>query len=222
MPGMSGSGNMIPQSRTTMRPSSSMHAQLRPISPRPPRKMMRTGSGKRPARRGRRQRRARRARGGESTSRAWSVELGGAAPSGSRHWPAGRPRHAARRLGRQRVRVGLARLEVVGLEQPGVERAAPVGVALERRRPPSRPISTPAQCDGHAHRTDGAHGQQGQGQGVVAAVDLEPVGGLGRRAGPSRRGRRRRLSRRRCWARRGPGRSMVSRAILRPARTGMS
>ena len=42
MPGMSGSGNMIPQSSTTIRPSSSMHAQFRPISPSPPRKMTRT------------------------------------------------------------------------------------------------------------------------------------------------------------------------------------
>src|SRR5579871_2357774 len=40
---MSGSGNMIPQSRTTMRPSTSMQAQLRPISPSPPRKTTRTG-----------------------------------------------------------------------------------------------------------------------------------------------------------------------------------
>src|SRR3984957_4055701 len=47
---MSGSGNMIPMASTTMRPLSSKHAQLRPISPRPPRKMMRTESGKRPAR----------------------------------------------------------------------------------------------------------------------------------------------------------------------------
>src|SRR6202789_4317148 len=41
---MSGSGNMIPQSRTMMRPSTSMQAQLRPISPSPPRKTTRTGA----------------------------------------------------------------------------------------------------------------------------------------------------------------------------------
>ena len=45
MPGMSGSGNMMPQSRTTMRPSTSMQAQFRPISPSPPRKTTRTGFG---------------------------------------------------------------------------------------------------------------------------------------------------------------------------------
>src|SRR3984885_9557787 len=44
-PGMSGSGNMMPQSRTRMRPSTSMQAQFRPISPRPPRKTTRTGFG---------------------------------------------------------------------------------------------------------------------------------------------------------------------------------
>ena len=43
MPGMSGSGNMMPQSRTRMRPSTSMQAQFRPISPSPPRKTIRTG-----------------------------------------------------------------------------------------------------------------------------------------------------------------------------------
>src|ERR1041385_5770993 len=40
---MSGSGNMIPQSMSRIRSSTSMQAQLRPISPRPPRKTTRTG-----------------------------------------------------------------------------------------------------------------------------------------------------------------------------------
>src|SRR5664280_2625386 len=39
---MSGSGNMIPTSSTRILPSTSMHAQLRPISPRPPRNTTRT------------------------------------------------------------------------------------------------------------------------------------------------------------------------------------
>src|SRR5689334_3936486 len=43
MPGMSASGNMIPQSTTRIRPSTSMQKQFRPISPRPPRKTIRTG-----------------------------------------------------------------------------------------------------------------------------------------------------------------------------------
>src|SRR6516225_4108649 len=44
MPGISMSGNINPQSRIMIRPATSTHAQLRPISPRPPRKTMRTGS----------------------------------------------------------------------------------------------------------------------------------------------------------------------------------
>src|SRR3954451_5663025 len=39
---MSTSGNMIPQSTTRIRPSTSRQKQFRPISPRPPRKTMRT------------------------------------------------------------------------------------------------------------------------------------------------------------------------------------
>src|SRR4051794_4405209 len=40
------SGNISPQSRMMILPSTSMHAQLRPISPSPPRKTIRTGSAK--------------------------------------------------------------------------------------------------------------------------------------------------------------------------------
>src|SRR5882757_5664906 len=42
MPGMSASGNMIPQSTTRMRSSTSRQKQFRPISPSPPRKTIRT------------------------------------------------------------------------------------------------------------------------------------------------------------------------------------
>src|SRR4051812_15745148 len=45
MPGISRSGNMSPQSSSMIRPSTSMQAQLRPISPSPPRKTIRTGLG---------------------------------------------------------------------------------------------------------------------------------------------------------------------------------
>src|SRR4029079_13271252 len=44
MPGMSASGNINPQSTTRMRPSTSRQKQFRPISPRPPRKTIRTAS----------------------------------------------------------------------------------------------------------------------------------------------------------------------------------
>ena len=42
MPGMSASGNMIPQSTTRIRPSTSKQKQFRPISPSPPRNTIRT------------------------------------------------------------------------------------------------------------------------------------------------------------------------------------
>src|ERR1700737_1649619 len=45
MPSMSMSGNINPTSSSMMRPSTSMHAQFRPISPSPPRKVTTTGSG---------------------------------------------------------------------------------------------------------------------------------------------------------------------------------
>ena len=50
-PGISGLGNITPQSRTTRRPACSTTAQLRPISPSPPRNEIRTGSGIRARRR---------------------------------------------------------------------------------------------------------------------------------------------------------------------------
>jgi len=46
---MSGSGNMIPTSSTMIRPSTSMHAQFRPISPSPPRNTTRTAPTADPA-----------------------------------------------------------------------------------------------------------------------------------------------------------------------------
>ncbi len=70
-----------------MRPSTSMAAQLRPISPRPPRNVTVTGLAISPPyeqvapaeRRG-------------SIARARSSVPAGAGPSGSRHSPTGRPR----------------------------------------------------------------------------------------------------------------------------------
>src|SRR5580693_2529813 len=115
MPGMSGSGNMIPQSRMTIRPSTSMQAQLRPISPSPPRKTTRTGFGlPRSAKRGDRDRGS--ADGGEDLGRL-GVELGG----GRAHREAALADLEAQRAhggcGRQRVRVVGGGLEVEGVEQ---------------------------------------------------------------------------------------------------------
>jgi hypothetical protein len=41
---MSGPGNISPQSMSNIDPSTSTHAQLRPISPSPPRNVMVTGA----------------------------------------------------------------------------------------------------------------------------------------------------------------------------------
>ena len=86
-PGMSGSGNMMPTSSTRMRPSTSMQAQFRPISPRPPRKTIRTERAPGPAAlasapaAGRRLRRRPRRSGrwicrGSGTLLGWGIGLG--------------------------------------------------------------------------------------------------------------------------------------------------
>src|ERR1700681_3486943 len=127
MPGMSGSGNMMPMSRTTIRPSSSRHAQFRPISPRPPRKMIRTGSGKRPAY-------PCTGHGGHVAPEIGEhgtgpvLELGGGRAEGEPALAGGEAEDATGRLGRERIREELARLEVVGLEELGVGQARPLVV----------------------------------------------------------------------------------------------
>ena len=190
MPGMSGSGNMIPQSRTTMRPSNSKTAQFRPISPRPPRKMMRTGSGKRPACRVHRLRRALGPRLA-ITVRACSSSSGGAARCGSRHWPAGRPRT------RQAALAGAGWGTPRSSRSRRTRRAGRSTAARRRRRLcPGRHhrrdlLAGPVRR--HAHHTHRAQRQQRQGQRVVAAVELETLGGLGHEPGRSRPGRRWRL-----------------------------
>ena len=84
-PSISASGNMSPQSRIMRRSSCSTMAQLRPISPSPPRKVIRTGAvnclSRRRARSGRRGRRW-----------ASSSRPAGAGPIGRRHWPTASPR----------------------------------------------------------------------------------------------------------------------------------
>src|SRR4051794_14055754 len=105
MPGISRlSGNISPQSSRMIWPSTSMQAQFRPISPRPPRKTTRTGSAKvRPE---------------------IGQDLAGAVlePVGSRaHRQAavatGKPEHAKHRLGGDGIRRVVAGLEQIGLDQ---------------------------------------------------------------------------------------------------------
>src|SRR3984957_10598873 len=120
---MSGSGNMIPQSRMTMRPSTSMQAQLRPISPSPPRKTTRTGLAfgllARSAKRG--------ARDGD---RWWpdagqdllglGIELGGGCTHRQAALAHRQTQCAQHGLGGQRVRELLGGLEIERVGQLGV------------------------------------------------------------------------------------------------------
>ena len=142
--------------------------------------------------------------GQRPAARLRSSSSGGAAPIGSRHWPAGRPRARQAALAGSGFGILVGGLEVVGLDQPGVAGAGALHVALgEGVDHLAHLLAGPV--DGHAHHPDGADGQQGQGQGVVPAVELERRRAPRRQAGPSRPGRRPRPSRPRCWPRRGPG-----------------
>src|ERR1039457_4531630 len=120
MPGMSGSGNMMPQSTRMMRPSTSIQAQLRPISPSPPRKTTRTGfappfappcaflfSGKR------RTGIDGRADRGQDLG-GHGIELGGGCPHGQAALAHLETQGAEDGLGGQGVGVLLGRLEVKG------------------------------------------------------------------------------------------------------------
>ena len=116
------------------------------------------------------------------TPRAWSTSDSGASALGRRHWPAGSP------WARQAALAGIGfgyrsrALEVVRLGQAMVGRPGPVEVPgpeggdhLGHR--PRRPVG------GHADDPHPADGQEREGEGVVTAVDLEGLGGLGHHPG---------------------------------------
>ena len=137
---MSGSGNMIPQSRTMMRPSTSMQAQLRPISPRPPRKTTRTGFRLLSAALS--QAAATVTAGGPTAARIFCAcvsSSGGDAPIGSRHWPDAQ----ARGPGRQALAgSGLGNSSVDSKSKESSSSALPAMAAARspagRRRPSRR------------------------------------------------------------------------------------
>ena len=181
---MSGSGNMIPQSRMMMRPSTSMQAQLRPISPRPPRKTTRTGFGC-PACLAKR----RHLSAGKPTAamiwppgrraRAWPAPWAGGIgpPAGpvpaSRPWPATGWGIRARTRSR-RSRAG-----------PRWRRWPPPGRRQEARW--RHGTAGPTQWAATLMTPDRPDGEEGQRHVVVTAVDLEARRRLG---GQVRRGRR--------------------------------
>src|SRR3954462_3054873 len=114
MPSMSMSGNISPQSRSMMRPSTSMHAQLRPISPSPPRKVTTTGSGMEV---------------GVHLSRPL---LGTGRRRPERQTALAHPQaeRAHHRLDRLREHAGVAVLEQIRLDEARVDLAGPNDVAL--------------------------------------------------------------------------------------------
>ena len=144
----------------------------------------------------------------------------GAGPIGSRHPPAGRPSSAAppwsgagsvpRRWTRTQ------RLEQRGIQLPG---ALDVTVD-EAAHHLAELLADPVGRD--ADDSDGADRQKRKGQRVVTAVAVEACPGLGHEPRRARPGCRTRPSRRRCWGTCAARRSIVSSAILRPVRTGMS
>ena len=91
MPCMSASGNMRPQSISRRRSLCSTTMQLRPISPRPPRKAMWMGSGM-SGYAGRFGKAARQCSRPWRTSRALASSQAGAGPIGRRASPTARPR----------------------------------------------------------------------------------------------------------------------------------
>src|SRR6185312_4688999 len=101
MPSMSASGNISPQSRIMMRPSTSMQAQFRPISPSPPRKVILTGSAMQVV----------------PDVEGSFFETGGGRPHRQAALPGGLAEGAHHGLGREGVGGQVAALEVVGLEQ---------------------------------------------------------------------------------------------------------
>ena len=179
MPCMSASGNISPTSISRTLPSCSIAMQLRPISPRPPRKTMRTGSAI------------------PDSQADQAGPIGERARATAAGWPG--PRGRVRRPRRALVpsaggpgRPGRPRWRSTALVGSGFGASSPVSKAklssirsLTSRAPATSPFSHRSNRSwwsgagpvrGHPDRADGADGQQRQGHRVVAAVDLEAVG----------------------------------------------
>src|SRR5436190_5221816 len=156
IPNMSMSGNMSPQSSSMMRPSTSIHAQLRPISPNPPRKVTTTGSGMKVG-----------------------VDLSRSVFGSRGRGPEGRPaladpkaERAHHRLDRLREHTGVAVLEQVRLDEPCVDLARAHDVTLLEGGDHVAGLGT-GPVRRRTHDADGPDGEQRQRHRDVAAVDVE-------------------------------------------------
>src|SRR5919108_5627728 len=178
-PGWSASGKARPQSISSRAPSSSTTAQLRPISPRPPRKAIRTapgGAGGGAA-----------ASGARSATRAPAEVDAGQQAAGEVDLLGGGVRQRqAQRAGRQaeQVEAGLEQDRAAGGEQsleqgqvPGVEVQRGAGVAALERG--DQLLDGGAdQVGGDADHADAADRQQRQEVLVVAGVLVHLPAGL--------------------------------------------
>src|SRR4029453_15185125 len=180
-PGWSGSGKARPQSISSRAPSSSTTAQLRPISPSPPRKAIRVVPG---------------AAGGRLTSTS-VTDLGLQSRAGQQaageldllcggvdqrraQRPGGQAEQVHARLEQDRAGGGEQALEQLQVAQVQVKGLAGVPV-LEG--PDQLLEGGPDQVGGHAHHPDPADGQQWQEVLVVARVLLPLATGLAGQAG---------------------------------------
>src|SRR4051794_24778761 len=156
IPSMSMSGNIKPTSRSMMRPLTSMQAQLRPISPSPPRNVTTTGSGM------------------EVGVHLSSPCLGAfrCRPERKPALPDAQPERAQHRLDRLREDTRVAVLEEIRLDQARIDLARAGDVALLEGADHLACLRTRPVRRG-THDTDSTDGQQGQRHGDVAAVDLE-------------------------------------------------
>src|SRR6478736_6215315 len=118
MPSISRSGNISPQSSRMIEPSTSMHAQLRPISPRPPRNVTVTESAMQVLQDGARS----------------VLETIGCGSHREPTLPCGLTQHSQHCFRGDRVRVEVTALEVVTLDQSGVQLTRPLHLALLVRR----------------------------------------------------------------------------------------
>src|SRR6266545_8120170 len=169
IPSISMFGNMSPQSSNRMRPSTSMHAQLRPISPSPPRNVTVTGSGMQ--------------RGVHLSGSVFGAR--GRRPQRQTALPDPQPQRAHHRFDRLGEDTGVAVLEQERVDELGVDLAGPYDIALLEGGDHLAELG-PGPMRGRPDDTDRADGEQRQGHTAAAAVDVE-----GGRIAQQARGRRR-------------------------------
>src|SRR5918995_6036228 len=181
-PGWSASGKARPQSISSRAPSTSTTAQLRPISPSPPRKASRVTPGGAGGMAGR----VPSVTGAQSHPRQQAAGVldlfGGGVDQRRAQRPGGQAEQVHARLEQDRAGGGEQALEQLQVAQVQVQGGR--GVAA-LPGPDQLLEGRPDQVGGHADHPDPAHGQQRQEVLVVAGVLLQLAAGLAlQAAGP--------------------------------------